>query len=50
MIKYEHIHSPERKLMCDMCRKTFHHILHIGTSFDTFLFCKECLLEMAEKL
>jgi hypothetical protein len=50
MIKYESIHSPEKALACDLCRKTYSHIIHIGTSFDTFLFCKNCLLEMAEKI
>jgi hypothetical protein len=50
MIKYDYIHSPDTKLMCDMCRKTFHHILHIGTFLETFLFCKKCLLKMAEEL
>jgi hypothetical protein len=50
MIKYDHIQDPEQKLNCDVCKLSKINYVHIGTTFDTFLFCKDCLNNMVKEL
>jgi len=50
MINYDNIHDPEKKLSCDICKLSKINYIRIGTNFDTFLFCKDCLLGMIGRI